>query len=94
MATERVTTYGPGGYDPAKPAKNVVEERDVEIPPQDANRSTLRDRAGQALATNAAYLALTNPTAAQNTAHLRAVTRECNALIRLLLERLNDVSDT
>lgn len=61
---------------------------------QGANRETLETRAQQALTANGTYLALPTPTAAQNTAQLQRVTRECSALIRLLLSRLEDVSDT
>lgn len=31
----RVTTYGPGGYDPAKPNNNIVSETDVPDQPGD-----------------------------------------------------------
>lgn len=49
------------------------------------NRGTLEDRARAALAVNRDYLALANPTAAQQRAHLAALTRECTALIRVVL---------
>ena len=28
----KITTYGPGGYDPKKPNSNVIDERTVELP--------------------------------------------------------------
>ncbi len=60
--------------------------------PQQVNESTLRSRAAQALATNAAFLALVAPTNAQNATQVQRLTRECSALIRLLLE-LTDTTD-
>lgn len=59
-----------------------------------ANQQTLFANARTAIAANSTYLALANPTAAQNTAQIKRLTREANALIRLLLGELQDVSDT
>lgn len=57
--------------------------------PVEANRTTLANRASAALDANRTYLALTSPTNAQNLAQIRLLTRECTALIRLLLNRLD-----
>jgi hypothetical protein len=54
----------------------------------------IRDRARLALTANATYLAIANPNAAESTAQVKRLTRECNGLIRLLLAELQDVSDT
>lgn len=45
----------------------------------------LHDRARTALTANAAFLALTTPTTAQTLAQVKRLTRECSALIRLLI---------
>lgn len=50
MATSTVTTYGPGGFDPAAPDRNVVEESTVEVP-EDADaaaRAAFRDAVSKA----------------------------------------------
>jgi hypothetical protein len=58
------------------------------------NEAQIRTKAQQALTTNATYLAIASPTTAQNTAQVKALAREVNGLIRLLLGALTDVSDT
>lgn len=57
------------------------------------NEREIQAKALAALAANAAYLD-TNPTNAQNVAQIKALTRQCNALIRLLLNMLDDVAGT
>lgn len=61
---------------------------------EQVNAAQLRQRAAQAFATNSAYLGLANPTAAQTTAHLQRMTRQVNALGRLLLGQSDTTSDT
>ena len=51
----------------------------------DAIMYDLHTKARQALAGNAAFLALATPTNAQTTAQVKALTRQTNALIRLLV---------
>lgn len=57
-----------------------------------AKRPTQADRLRTALTGNRAYLDLTASTAAQNTAQIRALTRQQQALIRLVLDLQGDVA--
>ena len=62
------------------------------FPPPSAavtNTATLQSKASSALDTNITYLAIASPTNAQVTAQVKALTRECTALIRLLLGQLD-----
>jgi hypothetical protein len=58
------------------------------------NESTIRSRAAAALTTNGTFLALASPTAAQVATQMKAVTRQCNGLIRELLGQLATITDT
>lgn len=58
----------------------------------DGNRTTLTDRASTALAGNRDFLALASPTNAQTLAQVKSLTRQSNALIRLVLGLLDDVN--
>lgn len=50
-----------------------------------ANAQTLQQRAAAALTANVTYLNLASPTAAQTTTQTKAITRQINAIIRLLV---------
>ncbi len=54
-----------------------------------ATAATLRQQATAALDTNAAFLSLPAPTAVQVRDQTVALTRECSALIRLLLGKMD-----
>jgi len=58
------------------------------------NADSLRAKASQAFAINATFLALASPTNAQTLAQVKALTRETNAIIRLLLGALDTTDGT
>lgn len=66
--------------------------REWKIETDATRREMLERRARQALQANRDYLALETPTAAQVRSQVDLVTRECTAVIRLLLGAL-DVTD-
>ena len=90
----RVTTYGPGGYQPTGPNSNIVNEVDLVDEPRFINEADLRAKALAALAVNNTYLAIATPTNAQVAAQVRVLTKECAGLIMLVLGRLDDVTGT
>lgn len=55
----------------------------------DGNESTIREQAQQSLAANRTYLALTSPTAGQNAQQIKALTRQMNGVLRLLLNQFD-----
>lgn len=58
------------------------------------NQTAILAKAEQALAVNAAFLALASPTNPQILLQVQRLTRENTGIIRLLLGRLEDTSDT
>ena len=60
----------------------------------DANAESIRTKASQALTANATYLAIPAPTATEVRTQTELLTKEVNGLIRLLLNQLDDISDT
>lgn len=73
----------------------TVVGRDVEtIPTADAvAAATLTVRARAALAANRAFLDIATPSAAQNAAQINALTRQVNALARIMLGALDSTDD-
>lgn len=53
----------------------------------------LTERISSAIDSNKIYLAITTPTAAQATAQIKALTRQVNAMMRLQLQRFEDLSE-
>lgn len=81
-------------YDERGEVASTVEVKDLPVvPPSERNRRSIEDRLRQALDNNRTYLALPAPTAAQQRAQVARLTRENNALIRLVLDLL-DTDDT
>lgn len=64
------------------------------VPVSATNQQSLQQKAQAALATNATYLGLASPTTAQAVAQVAVLTRECSAVIRLLLGLLDSTSGT
>lgn len=60
----------------------------------DANEAALRSKIAQALAANQAFLAIPTPNQNQILAHLRAMTKQQSAIMRLLTNQLDDIADT
>ena len=99
MATTRVVVSTAGGFESVEyrtVGTGVVTSRGLEpvAGSAPANASTLLARAQLALTQNATYLALPTPTAAQQTAQINRLTRECSALIRLLLGQTESLTDS
>lgn len=72
------------------PVKSSTEVVDVTV---DAVLFDLASKARKALAANTTYLALGSPNAAQVSAQVNRLTRECSALIRLLGQNIPGLAD-
>ena len=82
-------------YDTDGKPVETVEVKDLPVvPPEEKVRASIEDRLRQRIDANRDYLALTSPTAAQQRAQVARLTRENNALIRLVLGLLDTADDT
>ena len=90
------TIYNPDGSPAATRQMTTGEVADLtEIAAEHVrvgNRGTIVQQAQGALASNAAYIALASPTNAQVAAQVKALTRQNNKIIRLLLSQIGDRS--
>lgn len=80
--TTLVETYADGSKVGERTVTYTVSDEQV-------NDEAIRAAALQALATNRTYAALASPTAAQTAAQVKALSRQNNGLIRLLLGLLD-----
>lgn len=80
MATETIEVYRDG---------QIVERRAVTVPDDIANERRLRAAAHTALQANRDFLTLNPPTNAQTLAQVKALTRQNQGIIRLLLGQLD-----
>lgn len=72
--------------------KMITEQ--IEVSQSELNRDDLTAKASQALTANATYLAIASPSVAQNTAQIQRLTREVNAILRLMLNQVDDTVGT
>lgn len=70
----------------------VLDVNRAGLPP--GTLGTLLARAQQALTVNANYLAIPSPNAAQVSAQVTALTKECTALIRIAVNALDSTAGT
>lgn len=70
-------------------SESLAEEQKAET--LRVNKLTIEERALKALDTNKAFLALTSPTNAQVVAQQKALTRQTSGIIRLLLNKLEEI---
>lgn len=79
---------------PYTAAENQLADESAQRELRDANERTLREKAGQAIAFNDAFLALATPSNAQVVAQVQRLTREATALIRLTIRALDSTDGT
>lgn len=85
MPTTRTTTVTTSDGKGNETTQTVT----YDVPVEQDNADTLRQQATQALAANRTYVGLASPTSAQTTAQVKALSRQNNGLIRLLLGLLD-----
>lgn len=90
----RTEPYTQAEQDALAAAAPIAAAAETATSQRTANAATLRDRAAAALDANATFLAIGAPTQAQTLAHVKILTKESTALIRLALNLLDSVDGT
>lgn len=72
--------------------ENIIADREQVYVMAQRNKATIEDQAATALGTNATFLAIASPTNAQIAAQVKALTRQNNGIIRLILNKLDGTS--
>src|SRR5690242_1024063 len=100
---ERWTNEGTAGYytgNPLTKQRDLTTQEAADLAAMDtgntqtANRVSLESKAASAVASNITYINLASPTTAQTTAQVKALSRQVNALIKLVLNQLDDTTGT
>lgn len=69
-----------------------VESQELKNTVAESNKSTLEEKALLAIETNKTFYNRTSSTSAQVLAEVKALARQNNGIIRLLLKQLDDIS--
>lgn len=90
----QITTTAEEGTDLVTRDANGNIIASVPLPPDRVNAKSLETRIETALTNNATFLALASPTNAQTLAQVRALTRQMNAVARLIAGKLDTTDGT
>ena len=94
MSTTPHVVYGPGGFDTTKPNDNVILSETITVDQSAVNLDLLQQKAQNAIANNVTFLGLSSPTNAQAVAQVQALTRQVDALIRVVLGLFDSTAGT
>lgn len=71
---------------------NLIEDETVQVDvTEEVNGNTVRQFLDAARHTNKAYIALANPTGGQTAAEVKALAKQLNWLMRVVLNRFEDI---
>jgi hypothetical protein len=92
-ATRTFTAWNAAGQQtstrPYTAAENARADALAAAAAADQNASTIKAQVAAAITANKAYVALANPTTAQTTAQVKALSRQLNGVMRLLTGQLD-----